>query len=117
MPGVKMSAPINQSASSAAWLSDHCFTSEPNTSDMDSFKAPGWLWYSSPAVNSVTPWASSWAITSSDLVKSVKTTPSPSPNTISRPSQNALLYWTPRCTYASRRMPLSSIELRSKTSW
>ena len=58
---------------------------------LTAFSAPDWLWYSSPAVNSVTPWVSSCAITSSDLVKSLNSTPSPSPNTIWLPSQNALL--------------------------
>ena len=35
--------PINQSALSAFWFSLCCLTSEPNTSEIDSFSAPGWL--------------------------------------------------------------------------
>ena len=46
---------------------------------------------------------SSWPITSSDCVKRVKISPSPSPNTIRRPSQNALGYSSPKCTVASQR--------------
>jgi hypothetical protein len=43
VPGVKISVPISQSASAALCFKDHCFTREPNTSDIDSLSAPGWL--------------------------------------------------------------------------
>jgi hypothetical protein len=43
IPGVKTSGPISQSASSTDCFSDHCLTSDPKTSDMDSFSAPGSL--------------------------------------------------------------------------
>jgi hypothetical protein len=48
-----------QSAWSAVWPRPYCLTSEPNTSDIDPFSAPGCLWYTSPAVYWVTPWVSS----------------------------------------------------------
>ena len=39
-------------------------TSQPAWSEIDSFSAPGWSWYSRPAVRSVTAWVSSCAVTS-----------------------------------------------------
>jgi hypothetical protein len=39
-PGAKMVEPISQSASMTVCPSAHCLTIEPNTSDIDSCKAP-----------------------------------------------------------------------------
>jgi hypothetical protein len=55
MSGVQTSDPISQSAEAASWPSLRCFTSEPHTSDSDSFIAPDWPKYSRPASVSVTP--------------------------------------------------------------
>ena len=38
--GVNTSSPMSQSAASAVCLRDHCLTSEPKTSEMDSLRAP-----------------------------------------------------------------------------
>ena len=67
--GTSVPAPISQSAFAAVWFRWYCFTSEPNTSEMLSFSAPDCLLYSSPAVNWVTPWVSSWPMTSRALVR------------------------------------------------
>ena len=40
-PGAMIAAPISQSASVTVCPSAHCLTIEPNTSDIDSFNAPG----------------------------------------------------------------------------
>ena len=56
---VNKPAPMIQSAAAAGWVSEDCFTSEPNTSDMDSFNAPGCWEYTSLASNWVTPWVNS----------------------------------------------------------
>ena len=89
-PGRKMPSPISQSASSAVCPSSRCLRQEANTSDTDSFRAPGWPAYSSAAVCSVTAWVNSWPSTSTGFVNRPKTRPSPSPNTSWVPSQNAL---------------------------
>lgn len=67
--------------------------SEPKTSETDSLSAPDWPEYARFAVYCVTPWVSSWPMTSTGMVKSRKISPSPSPKTIWLPSQKALLYF------------------------
>jgi len=59
--------------------------------EMDSFRAPVSLEYTKLASYCVTPWVSSRPMTSSEAVKSWNNVPSPSPNIICEPSQNALL--------------------------
>ena len=81
---------MSQSACAAVSLASHCLTIEPNTSDIDSFSAPDWPWYSSAARWSVTPCVSSCPMTSTAIVKRLKIVPSPSPKIICDPSQNAL---------------------------
>ena len=90
MPSASSPAPISQSASAAVCSSPYCLTIDPNTSDTDSLSAPDWPRYSSAARWSVTPWVSSWPITSTAIVKRLNTSPSPSPKIICEPSQNAL---------------------------
>ena len=89
MSGVQTSEPISQSADAASWWFLYCLTSEPHTSESDSFMAPDWPKYSRPASVSVTPCPSSWPITSSEPVITPSTSPSPSPNTMRWPSQKA----------------------------
>ena len=89
MPGRNIPSPISQSASRAVWRRDHCFTSEPNTSAIDSLSAPDWSLYGS--FPPTTPCVNSCPMTSASSVKRLKIIPSPSPNTICEPFQNALL--------------------------
>ena len=56
-------------------------------------------------------------MTSSDFVKRSKSSPSPSPKAIRRPSQNALGYSSPKCTTPRSGMFSSSSESRLKTSF
>src|SRR5687768_8902304 len=88
----------------------------PATSAKCSLSAPDWPQYSSPASSSMTPWPSSWPITSSDFVKRRKISSSPSPNAIRRPSQNAFGYSSPKWTTPRSGMFSLSIESRLKTS-
>ena len=91
---------------------------DPNTSENDSFSAPGCDEYSSPAVYCVTPWVSSCAITSIAAVSPpfTKIRPLPSPYTIWVPFQNALSKSEPKCTDDTSSIPRSSTLFRPKTS-
>ena len=92
---VKMPAPISHDASAAVCPRTCCSVSAPNTSATDSLRAPDWPAYSSPPECSMTPWPSSCAITLIEPVNPVNTSPSPSPNTMRSPFQNALSYFSP----------------------
>ena len=93
--GVKMPAPISHDASAAVWPRTCCSVRAPNTSATDSLSAPDCPEYSRPPECSTTPWPSSCAMTLIEPVNPVNTSPSPSPNTIRSPFQNALSYFSP----------------------
>ena len=66
----------------------------------------------------VTPWVSSWAITSIAAVSPplTKIRPLPSPYTICVPFQNALSKSVPKCTDDTSSIPRSSMLFRPRTS-
>ena len=70
--------------------SAYCLTSEPKTSEIDLVQRARLAVVDQLASSSVTPWVSSWPITSSEIVKRLNSSPSPSPKTICWPSQKAL---------------------------
>ena len=68
----------------------------PQTSESDSFIAPDWPQYSSPASASVTPVAELVADHVEQAVITPSTCPSPSPKTMRWPSQKAFGYRSPK---------------------